>query len=248
MALFNVANVGIPLNMNAGVNFDSTRGDVLVTALPPVRDAQHTATSVTKSRLRLRWRHLGEWQSFENDATHYFMNVVTPADLAEMILNRSGMQTLWTAVNDVEVRTEAQIKLCVITYVKEIHNIAARGAQNAPLPSDFHASFVSVDSGVGNYGLVGVSDFAMFNDGEMRISAVGEVKNPWNVTPQDIDEVIDGSPSLPNGSANHNRYCPSDRDTFWTPCCRAIIRLYGSECQGLWRAHHVAGLVFRFSQ
>jgi hypothetical protein len=109
-----------------------------------------------------------------------------------MILNRNGMQALWNAVDDVEVRTEAQIKLCIITYVKEIHNIAARGAQRAPLPSDFHASVVSVDAGAGSYGLVGVSDFAMFNDREMRISAVGEVKNPWNVTPQHINEVIDG--------------------------------------------------------
>jgi hypothetical protein len=47
----------------------------------------------------------------------------------------------------------------------------------APLPSDSHASFVRISAGAGNYGLLGVSDFAMYADAQIRACLVGEVKN-----------------------------------------------------------------------
>lgn len=129
---------------------------------------------------------------FEDDATTYFRTVVTPADLAALVANLDGMRTLWLAVNLEEVRTEADIKHCIMTYVQKLQNQAANGVNGAPLPSDPHSSFIRIESGAGSYGLMGVSDFAMLNVLEGRTTLVEEIKNPWIVTPQQIDEVIDG--------------------------------------------------------
>jgi hypothetical protein len=181
------------LNMHTPTTLDSTRGTVLKTSLPPVRPALRTATSTTKSRFRLRWDELAEWHSFEDDAVAYFNNVVPPTDLAALIANYNGVKGLWEAVFGERVRTEADIKRCVLTYVRQIHNIAARGASSAPLPSDDHSTLVPIEPGAGSYNLLGVSDFALFNELEQRVTAVAEVKNPWIVTPQMIDAVIDGS-------------------------------------------------------
>lgn len=187
--------IPVPVNVNVAVAFDLARGNVLATPLPPVRDALHTATSVTTSRYRLRWNRLSQWATFEDDMNNYFTNNVTAADIAALVMNFSGLQQFWNAVNESHIRTEAQIKLPFLTYAKEVHNIVANGMYGAPPPSDVHSSIVEVDSGAGSHGLVGVSDFALRNDLEGRITVVGEVKNPWKVTPEQIDQVIDGYPN-----------------------------------------------------
>jgi hypothetical protein len=61
----------------------------------------------------------------------------------------------------------------------------------APLRSDLYASIVRIESGAASFGLVGVSDFAMYNGTKHHICLVSEAKNPWNITPQKIDEVLD---------------------------------------------------------
>jgi hypothetical protein len=107
-------------------------------------------------------------------------------------MTANGLQTLFAAVNGREARTEEDIKAYLLSFVMEVHNCAARANNGAPLPSDLHASFIRISAGAGNYGLVGVSDFAMYADEQQRICLVGEVKNPWMVTPALIDEVLNG--------------------------------------------------------
>lgn len=189
---FNLNHIGAFLPVHVAAAFNCSRGDVLVTSLPPVRDSVHTTTSTTKSRFRLRWDGLFEWTTFEADAIRYFTTVVTPPDLAALVANLDGMRTLWEAVTREEVRTEADIKHCIMTYVQTIQNQAANGANGTPLPSDQHSSFIRIEPGAGSYGLIGVSDFAMLNVPDLRTTLVGEIKNPWTVTPQQIDDVIDG--------------------------------------------------------
>ena len=149
MENFDLNHIGTFLNLQVAPAFNCARGDVLVTPLPPVRDSQHTATSSTKSRFRLRWDNLLEWTTFEADAIHYFTRIVTPADLAALIANLDGMRTLWEAVTREEIRTESDIKHCIMTYVQTIQNQAANGANGAPLPSDQHSSFIRIESGAG---------------------------------------------------------------------------------------------------
>ena len=187
-------NMGQPVPMAPlAYPFDTRRDAVLVSEFPTVRDAAHPATSTTKSRHRLRWRVLQPWDAFEHHAIDYFATVFTAADRQALIITATGLYQLFAAVNDTEARTEADIKSLLLQFIMEVHNIAARGKNGAPLPSDSHASVIRVEAGAGNYGLVGVSDFGMYNDTQTRVCLVGEAKNPWNVTPQKIEEVLNGN-------------------------------------------------------
>ena len=178
-------NMGQPVPMTPlAYPFDTRRDAVLVSEFPAVRDAAHTATSATKSRHRLRWRVLQLWDAFGNQAIDYFTTVFTAADREALIITAMGLYQLFAAVNDTEARTEADIKSQVLLqFIMEVHNIAARGKNGAPLPSDSHASVIRLEADAGNYGLVGVSDFGMYNDTQTRVCLVGKAKNPWNVTP-----------------------------------------------------------------
>ena len=187
-------NMGQPVPMaQPAYLFDTRRDAVLISEFPTVRDAAHTATSTTKSRHRLRWRLLQPWNAFENQVIDYFTTVFNTADREALIITATGLYQLFAAVNDAEARTEADIKSLLLQFIMEVHNIASRGKNGAPFPSDSHASVIRVEAGAGNYGLVGVSDFGMYHDTQARVCLVGEVKIPWNVTPQKIDEVLNGN-------------------------------------------------------
>jgi hypothetical protein len=185
-------NIVGPLPLYNPDPFNATRQTVLCTPLPSVRDAAHTATSTTTSRYRLRWSVLREWDSFAIDATNYFQTGVTAEDATALVANDIAVRSLWWAVQDQQVITEPDIKRCIMTYVQAIHNQAAIGARGAPLPSDRHAEFISIDRGAGNYNLVGVADFAMRSLADGQPTLLGEVKNPWLVSPQQINQVIEG--------------------------------------------------------
>ena len=100
-------------------------------------------------------------------------------------------------IADRVVSSEPDIKHCVRVYVQMIQNMAAIGEQDAPLPSDDHAELIPVEAGPGNCSLEGVPDFALRSrGGDKLVTAVVEVKNPWVVTPRQIDQVIDGTHSF----------------------------------------------------
>jgi hypothetical protein len=172
--------------------FDTRRDALLVSPLPTVRNPAHTSTSTTRSKYRLRWRTLQLWDAFENQVNDYFTTSFSQADAAATVIHAIGYQTLFDAVNGQEARTEADIKALLLEFVMRVHNIIARWTNGAPLPSDSHASIVKIESGAGSYGLAGVCDFAMYNDDQARICLVAEAKNPWNVTPLKIQEVLNG--------------------------------------------------------
>jgi hypothetical protein len=77
-------------------------------------------------------------------------------------------------------------------YVQTLQNQMGIGAGGASLPSDRHAEFIRVDSSAGNHNLVCVSGFAVRNVTDLRPTAVGEIKNRWLLSPQQIDQVTDG--------------------------------------------------------
>jgi hypothetical protein len=178
--------------MDEPIDALNSRRDAVLLSDFPVRDAPHQTTSTTKSRYRMRWRTLERWNNFEDGCLNYFHTVVTEADRAALIMNNFGLQRLFASVNSRPARTEEDIKGYLLTFVMEVHNDAARGTNGAPLPSDSHATFIRTSGGAGNAGLNGNTDFAMYADLQRRPCLVGEVKNPWMVTPQLIDEVLNG--------------------------------------------------------
>src|SRR5947207_4767808 len=94
-----------------------SRANVLTTHLPPVREGIPTSKGVTKTKYRMRWGHLQEWDTFETDAVNYFNNVVTGDDAAALVFAAEAVNYLKSVVRDEVVRTEPDIKRCVHQYV-----------------------------------------------------------------------------------------------------------------------------------
>ena len=168
------------------------RESLLLTALPPFRHGPQPSTSVTRCRYRLRWNELHLWNNFGQSVSDYWNTQVSYADRAALVTTLQAIGERWNDIaNYPRTLTEDDIKGKIDTYPAYFHRCAANGANGAPLPSDRHSVPYRCSQGAGAFGLSGVADFVMTDLD--RVTVVIEVKNPWLVTPQQIDQVIDGN-------------------------------------------------------
>ena len=118
-----------------------------------------------------------------------YWNTVSQADRTALVVNQAQVQLMWQSVaNDPRILCEDDVKVSVDSYPKLFHRVAANGALGATLPSDIHSTIDRSALGAAQWGLTGVPDFVMHHLN--RVTVLMEVKNPWLVTPQRIDEVI----------------------------------------------------------
>ena len=178
-------NPGVPIVFNV------TRENILGYFLPPFRAGDQPSTSTTTSRYRLRWNQLDIWTNFADRVSEYW-DTVSQADREALVVNQVQLQHMWQSIaNNPRILTEDDIKACVDLYPIACHRSAANGAMGAPLPSDYHSVADRCTLGAGQWGLSGAPDFVMHHLD--RVTALMEVKNPWLVTPQKIDEVIEST-------------------------------------------------------
>jgi hypothetical protein len=170
--------------------FNLNRESVLGYSLPPFRAGDQPSTSTTTCRYRLRWNQLNLWNDFEHRVLAYW-NTVSQADRTAFVAAQTDLQFRWRAIaTNPRILSEDDIKASVDSYPIYFHRMAANGdVFGAPLPNDIHAAIDRCTLGAAQWGLVGVPDFVMHY---AEVRALMEVKNPWLVTPQQIDEVIDG--------------------------------------------------------
>src|SRR5579859_7060010 len=76
------------------------------------------------------------------------------------------------------------------------------------------------------------------------LNLAAEFKSPWNVTPESIEEGLNGILKIPC-SANAIRNSTTYRLPCWPSCCRTALWLYGSSLSRLWHTHHPSRLVLR---
>ena len=93
------------------------------------------------------------------------------------------------------------------------------------LPSDAHATFYPCGGGAGSWDLAGVPDFVLRYVN--RVTALIEAKNPWRVTPQPINEVLNGL-ALALFMLT-NRHCSDRRRTSGSYCNGANIWLHSPQ-------------------
>jgi hypothetical protein len=82
---------------------------------------------------------------------------------------------------------EEEIKFAILTLPFSIHEAATQGRGTRPLPGDAHSDIVLFNS---NLSLEGRPDFLFYDLARARVTAVVDVKTPWLVTPQKINEVL----------------------------------------------------------
>jgi len=178
-----------------GINLatlDTRRDATLSVALPHLQAAEHTSASTTRGRYRLRWNHLHEWQDFDQLVLAYWNEQVVPDDKQALVANLSTMQSRFAEVSAGIYPTEPHISDAVRDFPATLHGYTANGFGGAPLPSDVHSQFFRCTSGAGSFGLIGHADLVLYSQ-TGRVTGVVEVKNPWLVTPQQMDQVVDGT-------------------------------------------------------
>lgn len=174
-----------------GLTFDTRRDVTLNVPLPALQAGANPSISTTRARHRLRWNHLHEWQNFDQYVLAYWNQQFVENDKPVLVANLGSIQVAYSRAANGLYLTESNISDALMFLPAMLHQYAANGEDGAPLPSDVHSKFFRCSQGAGSFGLVGVPDFVL-RSANSRITALLEVKNPWLVTPQQIDQVIDG--------------------------------------------------------
>ena len=88
---------------------------------------------------------------------------------------------------------EDDVKALIQEFVQPVHSGPANGYNDAPRPSDRHSRLHRWEQGVEANAQAGIPDFVMTTEygyPPHRVTAMVEVKNPWQVMPALIDQVI----------------------------------------------------------
>jgi hypothetical protein len=177
-------------------NFDLSRQRLLGYNMVPIRVGHDLSSSTTLSTYRLRWNWIQLWDDFGNRVHQYWENVVTQDDKQENVYTQNTLthQAQTVALHYVNAK-EGDVQGRIDYFVVPIHNAAANGLNGAPRPSDGHSIMGRLAPGVQANQIAGIPDFLMVTEFEnpCRVTAIFEVKNPWQITPAHIDEVINGT-------------------------------------------------------
>lgn len=183
-------------------NFDLSRGFILTNPTPPIQVANLLANSTTRSTYRLHWNWLALWDDFGALVHEYWNNVVPQADKQSNVYTQASYRDRVQRVATFSrVANEGDVKGRIQEFVEPVHSAAANGLNGAPRPTDQHSRMQRWEQGVEANNLAGIPDFVMATEYGIpprRITAMLEVKNPWQVTPARIDAVINSTLHCPN--------------------------------------------------
>ena len=180
--------------------FDISREALLSVPLPPIPFAPRSSTAIHASTYRLAWGELRLWDTFAGEVTNYWERLPQTDKTAlvyTQALYHGNAQRVTRTIGP--PTNEGDVKDRQGTFVPDIHNYAAVGLDNAPMPSDSHSSMAHINpGGHTNLTVDGCPDFVFSrtrNDPYYAAwdpyTILGEVKCPWLVTPARIDRVLD---------------------------------------------------------
>jgi hypothetical protein len=173
-----------------------------------------------RPRIRNHWTHLRQWHSFGQDVVDYWTQVPL-TDKSALVESQDMYRWLrgyYHRSNGSEIYADRLIQDYRIMY---LHNAVATGVWDRSPPSDRHSRWAMTE-----LDMAGSPQLAMYSmDGDNRLTAWMLTKSPWEVTPQDIDQIINGIPVfIPLTS---RRVC-NGQGTSCTPCPGKTVWVYGS--------------------
>ena len=194
--------MAVPYNPQQQLLFDLSRDFVLTHSTPPVAVANVLTNSTTQSVYRLHWNTITPWNGFGNTVIQYW-NAVPQHDKQENVITQGAYADHFQSVGFSQAGNEGNIKALIDLFVQSVHSSAANGRNGAPRPSDRHSKLLRWEPGVEANAHAGIPDFVMISEyghHPHRVTAMMEAKNPWQVTPALIDQVIRGISSSRHSS------------------------------------------------
>jgi len=183
-----------PFNLQLQLLFDLSQDFVLTQSTPPVTVTNVLTNSTTQSVYRLHWNTITPWNGFGANVIQYW-NAVSQHDKQANVITQGEYGGHFQSVGFSQAGNEGNIKALIDLFVQSVHSSAANGRNGAPRPSDRHSKLLRWEPGVEANAHAGIPDFVMISEyGHQphRVTAMMEAKNPWQVTPALIDQVIRG--------------------------------------------------------
>jgi len=178
--------------------FDLSRDYVLTHSTPPVMVSNLLTNSTTRSVYRLHWNTIAIWNDFGARVIQYW-NAVLQVDKQTNVMTGTAYGDRFRAVGNSAAGNEGDVKALINEFIQPAHSAAANGRDGAPRPSDRHSHLQRWEQGVEANALAGIPDLVMITEygyAPRRVTVMVEVKNPWQVTPARIDQVIQGTQGI----------------------------------------------------
>jgi hypothetical protein len=179
--------------------FDLSRDFILTYPTPPITVSNVLTNSTTRSVYRLRWNTIMPWNDFGARVIQY-LATVPQDDKQANVITQGEYSGRYQRVMNSPAGNEGLVKALVGDFIEPIHSAAANGLNGAPRPSDRHSKLQRWEQGIEANAQAGIPDFVMITEyGHLprRVTAMMEVKNPWQVTPALVDQVIHSIPATP---------------------------------------------------
>jgi hypothetical protein len=176
-------------------HFDLSREQLLTLPMQVFNVAGQVTRSATFSAYRVRWNTLHAWDDFGTLVTEYWANTVSEEDKAALIEYRTSLNNVYNRAAGAIVSTEEHVKQAIYSQPVAFHQTATTSLLGQPSPSDAHSQ---IEYYPARLGLAGWADFVFCDAQRTRVTAVMEGKNPWRITPAQINEVLNDSFSQPD--------------------------------------------------
>ena len=141
----------------------------------------------------MHWNTIAPSNDFGARVIQYWNNV-SQVDKQTNVMEQAGYRDRFQCVGFSMAGNEENVRALIFEFVAAVHSAAANGG-NAPRPSDPHSILQQWEQGVEANALAGRPDLVMRSEhGHIpyRVTVMVEAKNPWQVTPAGLDQVLQG--------------------------------------------------------
>jgi len=175
---------------------DLSRDLILTNPTPLTLVADRVTHSTTRSVYRVHWNTIAPWNDFGARVIHYWNNV-SQVDKQTNVMERAAYRDRFQRVEFSMAGNEGNVRALIFEFVAAVHSATANGGNggNAPRPSDPHSILQQWEQGVEANALAGRPDLVMRSEhGHIpyRVTVMVEAKNPWQVIPAGLDQVVQG--------------------------------------------------------
>ena len=175
---------------------DLSRDLILTNPTPPTLVADRVTHSTTRSVYRVHWNTIAPWNDFGAQVIRYWNNV-PQVDKQANVMAQEDYRGCFQRVGFSVAGNEGNVRVLIHDFMEAVHLAAANGGNGgtAPRPSDRHSVLQQWEQGVEANELAGRPDLVMRSEyGQIpyRVTVMVEAKNPWQVTPARLDQVLQG--------------------------------------------------------
>jgi len=181
-----------PFNAWVQPAFDLFHDDALMHPTLPTLIADVVLQSTTRSVYRLHWNTIAIWNDLSARVIQYW-NSVPQLDKQTNVITIGEYTGRFNRVGFSRAGNEGDITAIILDFVQPVQSSAANGTNSAPQPSDRHSILQQWTQGVEGNAVAGCPDLVMRSEygyAPHRVTVMGEVKNPWQVTLAGIDQIV----------------------------------------------------------